>query len=175
MAEDRKANGVGEKMLKRVEEHRDKCKEVMGEPSTEPFGTPRWICPRRTRDTTKLEEPWWNLACWNFGGTLVEPSAEPFGGPRRICPREPKRVRKQFYPETFTMAEDPKALLCNFFCISIPPSTPFPMYLKISELVHVLTCESGRSSTGRSAKSVSQCWRAVWAKQPLEFVHTVRC
>jgi len=58
--------------------------------------------PQRTTDTTKLAEPWWNL-----GKTLVERSAELFGGPKRT---EPQRVRKQFYPETFTMAENPKAI-----------------------------------------------------------------
>ena len=41
---------------------------------------------------------------------MVGPSAEPFGSPTRICPREPWRVRKQFCPETFTMAEDPNAI-----------------------------------------------------------------
>ena len=60
------------------------------------FWQPKMDLAQGTRDTTKLEEPWRNLACWNFGGTLVEPSAEPFGSPRWICPREPKRVRKQF-------------------------------------------------------------------------------
>ena len=42
--------------------------------------------------------------------TLVEPSTEPFGSPRGKCPREPERVRKQFCPATFTMAEENKAI-----------------------------------------------------------------
>ena len=57
----------------------------MGEPSTETFGTPKRICPRRlqrSQDLRTLVEPWCALA-----GTLVEPSAEPSGGPRRICCR----------------------------------------------------------------------------------------
>ena len=59
---------------------------------------------------------------WNFGGTLVkawwnlgvtlQKLAFFCGSRRRICLREPGRVRKQFCPETFTMAEDPKAHSC---------------------------------------------------------------
>jgi len=48
--------------------------------------------------------------------TLVEPSREPPGGSTKICPREPQRVRKQFCPETFTMAEDPKAIAVGERC-----------------------------------------------------------
>ena len=51
------------------------CKEVMGEPSAEPFRKRRGL-PQKTREI-------------NLRKTLVEPSAEPFGSPRRICPREP--------------------------------------------------------------------------------------
>ena len=86
---------------------------TLGEPSAEPLGSPRRICPTEPETPRNLE---WNFGgtlvelWWNLGGTLVEPSAEPFGSPRRICPREPERVRKQFCPETFTMAEDPKAI-----------------------------------------------------------------
>ena len=48
MAEDPKANAVWGKMRKGVEELEDKFKEVMGEPSTERFGTLKRICrPRR--------------------------------------------------------------------------------------------------------------------------------
>ena len=54
---------------------------------------------------TTSVKPW-----WNHGETLVEPSTEAFGSPRQICPRKPERVRKQFCPETFAMAEDPKAI-----------------------------------------------------------------
>ena len=45
----------------------------------------------------------------NLGGTMHKTLVEPFGSPKQICPREPWRVRKQFCPETFAMAEDPKA------------------------------------------------------------------
>ena len=41
MAQHFKANAVGEKKKERVEELEDNFKEVMGEPSTEPFGTPK--------------------------------------------------------------------------------------------------------------------------------------
>ena len=44
MAEDPKADAVSGKMRKGVEELGDKFKEVMGEPSTERFGTPKRIC-----------------------------------------------------------------------------------------------------------------------------------
>ena len=67
MAEHFKANAVGEKCKKRVEELGDKFKEVMAEPATEPFGTPNPICPRRSRDhetCATLVEPRRNL-----GGT----------------------------------------------------------------------------------------------------------
>ena len=65
---------------------------------------------KKTREITKVVQPSWNLGgtlvepCqelvepwWNLRGTLVEPSAELLG-------------RKQFCPETFTMAEDLKAI-----------------------------------------------------------------
>ena len=67
-------------------------------------------------ENQRVHETWATLVklWWNPGRTLeeplMEPSAEPFSSPRRICPREPQRVRKQFCPETFTMAEDPKAV-----------------------------------------------------------------
>ena len=73
------------------------------------FWQPKTALPQRTRDTTNLGEPWWNLPrnllaaqdgsapenqrhCETWR-TLVEPSAEPFGSPRRICPREPETLR----------------------------------------------------------------------------------
>ena len=49
-----------------------RCK--LTKPSTEPFGSLRWICPIRPERQRNLE-PWWNLP------TLVEPSAELFGKP----------------------------------------------------------------------------------------------
>ena len=80
------------------------------------------------RNSGTMVKPWWNLG-GTFCGTfwqpktdvphlvepwrnLAKPGARPFGSRRRICPREPGRVRKQFCPETFTMAEDPKAYSC---------------------------------------------------------------
>ena len=50
------------KMQKIVEELEDKLKEVMGEPSTEPFGTPLDL-PQKTREIPKLAQP----------STLVKP------------------------------------------------------------------------------------------------------
>ena len=64
-------------------------------------------------------EPWWNL-----GGTLVEPCRE-LGGTLV----EPLMVRKQFCPETFTMAEDPKAVTVGEQLRSHP--TLEPLYQKI--------------------------------------------
>ena len=67
--------------------------------------------PENSRD----HEPWatlvklWWTSLEPLVKLLVGPSAEPFGSSTRICPREPQRVRKQFCPETFAMAEDPKA------------------------------------------------------------------
>ena len=84
------------KMQKRVEELGDKCKEVMGEPSTKPFGTPKRICPRRPRGITKLAQPWWNLGetflgpWWTFhrtskDRTFWQPKTE---SPKAILPRD---------------------------------------------------------------------------------------
>jgi len=66
MAEDRKANVVEEKCKKEFQEL-NKFKKVMGEPSTEPFGSPSEL-PQKTRDTTKLAQSWWNP-----GETSVQP------------------------------------------------------------------------------------------------------
>ena len=81
------------KMQKRVAELGGKFKEVMGEPSTEPFGSPKRICPTIL---AKLKPGWtfhrafrdgsfWHPKtdlCWrsrdtgyNLGRTLAEPSA----------------------------------------------------------------------------------------------------
>ena len=74
------------KMQKRVEALRDKFKEVMREPSKEPFGTPNEWEPETPRNLKNLGapllEPWWNL-----GGTSVQ-SVEPFGSPRGTCPED---------------------------------------------------------------------------------------
>ena len=63
-----------------------------------------------------MAKPWWNLprillAAQNGRKPdTAKLRGNQWGGSTRICPREPWRVRKQFYPETFTMAEDPKAI-----------------------------------------------------------------
>ena len=87
--------------IKRVVELGDRFKEVMGEPSTEPFGTPKRICPTISANSIEpfkteavgsprricageaetLLEPWWNLACWRnlagtFHGTLWRPKMD---------------------------------------------------------------------------------------------------
>ena len=65
---------------------------MTGEPSTQPFGSPKRICPRRPERSRNLR---------NLGETLVwnlEPSTEPFktepfDNPRQICRREPQTPR----------------------------------------------------------------------------------
>ena len=85
-----------------------KCKEQLAEPCKKNLF---WNnCHLRDKCGTLVKQTQRNLG-GTMHKTLVEPSAEPFGSPKRICPREPWRVRKQFCPETFTMAEDPKLLL----------------------------------------------------------------
>lgn len=67
MAEDLKANVVGENG-QNVEELGDKFKELIGEPSTQPVGTAKRICPetKPDRQIAKLAQPW-----WNFGATML--------------------------------------------------------------------------------------------------------
>ena len=74
-------------MQKRLEELGDKFEEVMGEPSTEPFATPKRTWPRRPgrsrnlrNHAETLRKPWLNLG-WVPQNLLI---------PRRICPREPE-------------------------------------------------------------------------------------
>ena len=195
-------------MQTRLEELVDKFKEVMEEPCTEPFGTPKRICPRSCWNLGGTSvKPWWNLGepstepfktepfgsprgirprepeaprnlknlggtlahpCWNLGGTLVpqnllaaqdgsvaedhrhhetcatlvEPSREPLGGSTQICPREPQRVRKQFCPETFTMAEDPKAIAVGERCCAQPATGTTQLRM---EKVHKLSWTSLQS------------------------------
>ncbi len=94
------------KMQKRVEELGDKCKEVMGEPSTNPLAPQNGSAPDDQQGSRSLRnlgetsvKPFWDL-----GEPSTEPlKTEPFGSPRQ-------RVRKQFCPETFTIAEDPKVI-----------------------------------------------------------------
>ena len=78
-------------MQKRLEELGDKFEEVMGEPSTEPFATPKRTWPRRPgrsrnlrNHAETLRKPWLNLG-WVPQNLLI---------PRRICPREPRDTRK---------------------------------------------------------------------------------
>ncbi len=66
-----KANSVGEKCEKELKEMGDKCKEVMGEPSAEPFRKRKGSAPedqRHHETCATFVNPWWNL-----GGTLAEP------------------------------------------------------------------------------------------------------
>ena len=92
------------KMQKRVAELGGKFKEVMGEPSTEPFGSPKRICPTIL---AKLKPGWtfhrafrdgsfWHPKtdlCWrsrdtgyNLGRTLAEPSAPEGQKHHKTCP-----------------------------------------------------------------------------------------
>ena len=87
MAEDLKANVVGENG-QNVEELGDKFKELIGEPSTQPVGTAKRICPEtkpdRSRNWRNLGgtsvQPWYNLG---------EPSTEPFTTETFGSPTEP--------------------------------------------------------------------------------------
>jgi len=56
MAEDPKANTVGENEKKELKELRDKCKEVMGNPPQNPFGNERDLFQktRKIKEITKL-------------------------------------------------------------------------------------------------------------------------
>ena len=66
-----KANTVGEKCEKELKEMGDKSKEVMGEPSAEPFRKRKGSAPedqRHHETCATFVKPWWNL-----GGTLAEP------------------------------------------------------------------------------------------------------
>ena len=72
MAEDPKANNVGEKCEKEFKEMGDKCKEVMDKCKEVTLSETKGICPRRperSRNLRNLREtlvkPW-----WNFGETL---------------------------------------------------------------------------------------------------------
>ena len=70
-AEDPKANTDGEKCKNELKELGDKCKEVMGEPSAEPFRKRKGSAPEDQRDHetgATFVKPWWNLL-----ETLVEP------------------------------------------------------------------------------------------------------
>ena len=55
------------KNAKKVDELGDKFKEVLRGPSTEPFGTPKRICPKRPDTPRNLRN------FWNLGETLVKP------------------------------------------------------------------------------------------------------
>ena len=61
---------------------------MMGEPSTEPFGSPKRICPRRPERSRSLR---------NLGETCKHSTVlfktEAFGSPRRICPGEAETPR----------------------------------------------------------------------------------
>ena len=92
-----KANSVGEKCEKELKEMGDKSKEVMGEPSAEPFRKRKGSAPedqRHHETCATFVKPWWNL-----DGTLVEPSAEPFGSPRRICPENHRESKSNSAPK----------------------------------------------------------------------------
>ena len=103
MAEDQ-SESCWEKCKKRVAELGGKFKEVMGEPSTEPFGSPKRICPTIL---AKLKPGWtfhrafrdgsfWHPKtdlCWrsrdtgyNLGRTLAEPSAPEGQKHHKTCP-----------------------------------------------------------------------------------------
>jgi len=85
-------NTAGEKCQKKLNELGHKCKEVMANLSAQPFLGTKGIRPRRPKIIIVVE-PWWNLVAAQDGSAP-----------------ENHRVRKQFCPEAFTMAEDPKAI-----------------------------------------------------------------
>ena len=109
--------------IKRVVELGDRFKEVMGKPSTEPFGTPKRICPTLSANSIEpfkteavgsprricageaetLLEPWWNLA-GTFHGTLWRPKMD-------LLQRTIKSRKGIHAPKPLLWPKTPKPLL----------------------------------------------------------------
>ena len=86
MAEDPKANNIVGEHAKDIKgTGRQSCKEVIGEPSAQPFPETKWICPRRRERSRNLT----NVA-WNLGGTFQGTFWQARTMPTRTCPREAK-------------------------------------------------------------------------------------
>ena len=75
---------------------RDKCRELLGETSTEPFLKQQLFTPKCARDS----EP-------NVQNSLG--LQKTFWEAKAICCKEPQKTTVSFCPKTFTMAEGPKA------------------------------------------------------------------
>ena len=153
MAEGPKLNAVGEKCKQEIENWETSFKKWWGN-LPQNLLAPHNGSAQKARDITKLAQPWWNLP-----QNLL--AAQEGCGPENQAGSE-----KQFCPETFTMAEDPKAIAAGEEIIFLSCRPPLnPTYTSLADLCYLhfsevmVFCKESHTGTHDGSNNVASWCR----------------